>query len=125
MQTSKMQSDNSNNLLFKRINSPKVDLMQIDNKYIVKVEVPGVTNLECKLANDQILLVFGERNHVFPDGTDFIYREIRFGKFVRRVKLPSKVILDDNTLNQTPIDGVITLEFVKKEELETIPEEVN
>jgi HSP20 family molecular chaperone IbpA len=120
-----MQSDNTNNLLFKRINSPKVDLMQIDDKYIVKVEVPGVTNLECKLEHDQILLVFGERNHVFPEGTDFIYREIRFGKFVRRVKLPSKVILDDNTLNQTPIDGVITLEFVKKEELETIPEEVN
>jgi HSP20 family molecular chaperone IbpA len=104
-------------LLKKRMNNPKVDLVEKDNKYYVRMETSGdIENINIELNEAQVLVVSFNKPYPEKDENEkVIYRECRYGKFMRRVKLPSKVMMiskDDLVYN----NGVLNLEFIKKED---------
>ena len=50
--------------LKKRIHSPKVDLIERDNCYLIKVELPGVIkdSIKIQIKEHQIILISGSKN---------------------------------------------------------------
>lgn len=103
--------------LQRRIHSPKVDLIERENSYFVRMEVPGVlrSDLKFQLKEDQILLVSGcKSSEVKEEGQKEVYRECKYNEFMRRVKLPGKVL----GLDPAPVleNGVLSLNFMKNQE---------
>lgn len=104
-------------LLKKRMNNPKVDLVEKGDRYYVRMETSGdIENINIELNESQVLIVSFSKPYPKRDESEkAIYRECRYGKFMRRVKLPSKVRMiskDDLEYN----NGVLNLEFIKKDE---------
>lgn len=103
--------------LQKKIHSPKVDLVERDNFYLVRIELPGIKldtiNIEVK--DSQILLISGSKhvNNIYE--TDrVVYKESKYDKFMRRVKLPSKVKVSNyDKDNLDFVNGVLNLTFEK------------
>ena len=106
-------------LLRKRMNNPKVDLVEKGDKYYVRMETSGnIENINIELTESQVLIVSFSKPFPEKDENErVVYRECRYGKFIRRVKLPSKVklISKDNLVYN---NGVLNLEFLKTGESE-------
>ena len=104
--------------LQKKIHSPKVDLVDRDNSYLVRIELPGATldSIKIDIKESQILLISGSKtmNNLYE--TDrIVYKESKYDKFMRRVKLPGKVKpfnFVNNNLDFT--NGVLNLSFEKE-----------
>jgi HSP20 family molecular chaperone IbpA len=104
-------------LLKKRMNNPKVDLVERGDKYYVRMETSGdIEDINIELNESQVLIVSFNKPYPEKDENErAIYRECRYGRFMRRVKLPTKVKMiskDDLVYN----NGVLNLEFIKKED---------
>lgn len=103
--------------LQKKIHSPKVDLIERDNFYLVRIELPGIKldSLNIEIKESQFVLISGNKstNNIYE--TDrVVYKESKYDKFMRRVKLPGKVKpLDFNTNNLDFVNGVLNLAFEK------------
>jgi HSP20 family molecular chaperone IbpA len=103
--------------LQKKIHSPKVDLIERDNFYLVRIELPGIKldSLNIEIKESQFVLISGNKstNNIYE--TDrVVYKESKYDKFMRRVKLPGKVKpLDFNTNNLDFVNGVLNLTFEK------------
>jgi HSP20 family molecular chaperone IbpA len=103
--------------LQKKIHSPKVDLVERDNSYLVRIELPGITldSLNIEIKESQILLISGNKttNNLYE--TDrIVYKESKYDKFMRRVKLPGKIkAIDFNKDNLDFVNGVLNLTFEK------------
>lgn len=78
--------------LLKREHSPKVDLIENDNLYIIRIDSIGKDiNIELH-ENKFFLMSFNRPDFITDFITDdcyVIYTESKFGKITRRVKLPS------------------------------------
>ena len=103
--------------LQKKIHSPKVDLVDRDNFYLVRIELPGATldSINIDIKESQILLISGNKttNNLYE--TDrVVYKESKYDKFMRRVKLPGKIkVTEFNKDNLDFINGVLNLSFEK------------
>lgn len=103
--------------LQKKIHSPKVDLVERDNFYLVRIELPGIKldtiNIEVK--ESQIVLISGSKyvNDIYE--TDrIVYKESKYDKFMRRVKLPGKVKVTNFDKDKFDfVNGVLNLSFEK------------
>jgi HSP20 family molecular chaperone IbpA len=101
--------------LQRRIHSPKVDLVERDYCYLVRIELPGIdkSSISVKIKEDQIVLISGTK---IPDDlleTDrIVYKESKFNDFTRRIKLPGTVEQFDNNLNLE--NGILKVSFNKK-----------
>ena len=104
--------ENKITLLEKRLNNPKVDLFETNNTYIVRIEL-SVEKYRYELQENQILLITSEKlcNYEKKDCLKVLYKECRYGKIMRRVKLPFKV--KPNPINENYLNGVLTLEYAK------------
>jgi len=110
------------NNLQKRIDSPKVDLVENGDHYIVKMEVPGLKkeDLNIKLKDSQFLLVSGDKNEECTEETQdsnghtIVYKESKYGSFTRRVKLPT-LIKYKNGISSSIEDGVLTVICTKED----------
>lgn len=100
--------------LQRRIHSPKVDLVERDFTYRVRIELPGIekSSISVKIKDDQIVLVSGSK---IPDdlleSDRIVYKESKFNEFTRRIKLPGTVEPFDNVLDLE--NGVLKLVFNK------------
>jgi len=118
------RSKNSNNIsrqeqeirnLQRRIHSPKVDLVERDSFYLIRIELPGIdkSSISIKIKEEQIVLISGSK---VPDDlleTDrVIYKESKFNDFTRRIKLPGTIEPFDNNLNLE--NGILKVVFNKK-----------
>ena len=118
---SKLEQDLRN--LQKRIHSPKVDLVERDQFYLIRIELPGVDleSINVQIKNSQIILISGNKqvNNIYE--TDrVVYRESKYDSFMRRVKLPGKVkYVKFNKGYLDFVNGVLNLTFEK----DTIQEE--
>ena len=114
----KMENDLQN--LQRKIYSPKVDLISLDNLFKVRIELPGVERdtIKIQIKEQQIVLISGIRNSEFNEGLEnskVIYSETRYGKFMRRIKLPEVIkpfYFNANDCNLT--NGVLYLHFEKQ-----------
>lgn len=103
--------------LQKKIHSPKVDLVERDNFYLVRIELPGVTrdSINIEVKESQIVLISCTKtvNNLYE--TDrVVYKESKYDKFMRRVKLPGKIkSVDFNKDDLDFVNGVLNLTFEK------------
>ena len=114
------------NNLKKHLHSPKVDLRERNNLFIVRVELPGLSTSEVnvKLVDSQFLLISGNKNNTNANNDDnVVYSECHYGSFMRRVKLPTTALL--NTLLVSNDNGVFTISIQKSAVSEQVPEQVS
>jgi len=121
-----------NNLL-KHQNSLKVDLVEIENWYVVHIEMPGFyeKDIKVQLKENQILLIQGIKSEnndklslknntdAFDSWKSFdsvntkvIYRECNYGNIIRRVKLQEKVLW--KSIQKKYINGILFIYIQKK-----------
>lgn len=106
--------------LQRRIHSPKVDLVERADSYLIRIELPGIdkNTIQVTIKDEQIVLISGSKYDEETLETDnVIYRESKFKDFTRRVKLPSSVqkfkLTDNNALDLN--NGILRLSFTKKQ----------
>lgn len=104
---------NENRTLKMRMHSPKVDLSEKNNTYVVRMELAGFTleQLQISIKDNQFVLVSGYKNQCEDSEMKVVYMETKYGDFTRRVKLPSFV--DGKNFDAKMENGVLTLEFTK------------
>ena len=126
--TYKSKQKNTDNLelelknLQRRIHSPKVDLIERDQYYLVRIELPGVTqdSIKIQIKEHQIVLISGSKN--IEDTLDqdrIIYKESKYNNFVRRIKLPSPIKFFNLNQDLNLKDGILYLQFEKVNNIDT------
>jgi len=94
---------------------PAVDIKREDGAFLIEMEVPCFKPDEIDVeAHDGVLTIKGEReSEADKSEGDFIRRERRYGKFVRRFNLPAGASSDD--INAQVKDGVLHISVPNKE----------
>jgi len=112
---SNFQIDTSFNKLSQEFSlSPAVDIINGSNKYIVKVNLPGIENDKIDVnVKDGILTIGTKVSEKEADkNSNFIERERFMGNFKRSILLPKGVIA--NRMKTEYKNGVLTITFLKK-----------
>lgn len=107
------------NNLKKYKHSPKADLFERNNTYVIKMELPGLNqnDVTVQLRDSQFVLVSGNKQNLVSQSDDtVIYSECYYGNFMRRVKVPQPVSRDSMTVSMS--DGVLLLTFTKLPQVE-------
>ncbi|MCI5158488.1 MAG: Hsp20/alpha crystallin family protein [Candidatus Electrothrix sp. AUS1_2] len=94
--------------------APVVDILETDNEFVLKVELPGVEKDDVEVSIDNcILTIKGEKKN---DGTDRkVHRtECRYGTFIRNFTLPQDVDVDK--VEAACKNGVLNLTLTKMEQ---------
>ena len=95
---------------------PNVELSETDGEVRITAEVPGMSEKDVELLmEDGVLTIRGEKKSETED-KDRGYSERYYGRFERRVALPSNV--DEGGANATFRDGVLTVTLPKSAEAE-------
>lgn len=100
--------------LKKRNHSPKVDLVEVDNFYIITMELPGIqeNNIHIELLESQIILVKAFKyQEPYPEHSNIVYNECKYGEIIRRVKVKSLVNIE--TIVATTFNGILRLVLEK------------
>ena len=101
--------------------SPKVDLWEEKDEhgsyYMIRMEIPGVNKnkINIDIRDNQIVLVTAFKSGDKPDPENVIYSECRYGKIIRRVKVPNQIY--EENIRSKYEDGILKIE------LEQIPVE--
>jgi HSP20 family molecular chaperone IbpA len=105
--------------LERRMHSPKTDLVETSTSYIIRMEL-AVKEFEWNIKDGQYLFVTytKEQDYELNDMTDsdeepikIVYSETKYGKNIRRVKLPSKI--SGEVLSESWDYGVWIIRFLK------------
>jgi HSP20 family protein len=102
------------NNLKKHQHSPKVDLHERDNNYVIRMELPGLSDedVNVQLRDSQFLLISGNKqNLTYQSNDNVIYSECQYGNFMRRVKVPASV--NKNSIKKHMSNGVLVLTVEK------------
>jgi HSP20 family protein len=93
---------------------PAVDVFENDDKIVIKLEIPGVSENEVDIRiENQTLTVRGERKFEAEEKEENFKRiERSYGSFVRAFTLPTSV--DTENVGATYQAGVLKLELKKK-----------
>jgi HSP20 family protein len=95
---------------------PNVELSETDREIRITAEVPGMSEKDVELLmEDGVLTIRGEKKSETED-KDRGYSEIHYGRFERRVALPSNV--DEGAAKATFKDGLLTVTLPKSAEAE-------
>ncbi len=96
--------------------SPRVDISETDDEYIVRAEVPGVSKDDIKITiKDNILVISGEKKQEKETKKENYHRIERvYGSFARSFSLPGTVKVDK--VEAKFKDGVLTIKLPKVEE---------
>mmetsp|Transcript_5812 Transcript_5812/g.14937 ORF Transcript_5812/g.14937 Transcript_5812/m.14937 type:complete len:169 (-) Transcript_5812:157-663(-) len=98
---------------------PKFDVVERDNDYVLKADVPGYDKDKLKLEVHQDTVTLSAKSEDSKeenkDGSDrTLRRERSICSFSRSIQLPSKV--DDEDVKASYKDGVLTVELPKSKE---------
>lgn len=96
--------------------SPRTDLVEKDNAFHLRLDVPGMTkdDININLQNGT-LTVSGERtSERTEEGEEYVRVERAFGTFHRTFRLPEAV--DEENIEAAYEDGVLTINVPKTEE---------
>lgn len=96
--------------------SPRVDISETDDEYIVRADVPGVSKDDIKITiKDNVLTISGEKKQEKETKNENFHRIERvYGSFTRTFTLPSAVKVDK--VEARFKDGVLTIKLPKVEE---------
>lgn len=95
--------------------SPRVDIVEDDNEFVIKAEIPEVKKEDVKVSVDNgVLTLKGERKQEKEEkGKKFHRVERYYGSFTRSFTLPENV--DDSKVKATFKDGMLKLQVPKTE----------
>lgn len=99
--------------LERRMHSPKTDLVETSTSYIIRMEL-AVRDFEWNIKDQQYLFVTYTKDPDYGienDTVKIIYSETKYGKNIRRVKLPTKI--SGEVLSETWDYGVWVIHFHK------------
>ncbi len=101
--------------------TPRVDLAENENSYLVHLDVPGMKKDELVINyQDGTLTISGERKfEETEEKANFVRVERRFGHFYRSFDLPKTVNADK--IDATYHDGVLDIRVPKAEETKPKP----
>lgn len=93
--------------------TPHIDMYETSNAFIVKVELSGVNKNDVKVQlTRRILIISGIRfDKPDEDRKHFNIAEIAYGKFIRKVELPTEV--DENNIVAQFEDGYLKISISK------------
>lgn len=96
--------------------SPRVDISETDNEFVVKAEIPEVKKEDVKVSVDNgVLTIQGERKQEKEEKGGKSHRVERYyGSFVRSFTLPDNV--DETKVKATFKDGMLNLKIPKTAE---------
>jgi HSP20 family protein len=98
-------------------NSLALDVVEQDDKFVVKASVPGINPEDIEVTlNEGVLTIKGETkgDHEVKE-ENYHLRERHYGSFLRRVALPTNI--DADKVEATNENGVLTLTLPKAEEV--------
>ena len=103
---------------------PRVDVVETDKAYDIKLEIPDVEKENVKIEVEHgILKVSGERKHEKEEeGKTFHLVECSYGSFCRSFTLPKDV--DEKKIEATFKDGMLTIELPKVAQPKSKPIEI-
>ena len=95
---------------------PAMDLVETDNEFILKADLPGLTESDVKIeVEDNVLTISGERKSEREESQEGYYRvERAFGSFRRSLTLPEGV--DPEAVRASFERGVLEVHVPKPEE---------
>lgn len=103
---------------FSRLWQPLTDVFEVEDKIIVRVEIPGMAESEMTLIFDnQLLTIEGFRPDTF-DKRAFHQMEIHFGHFSTEISIPFPVEID--SIEATYEDGFLWV-YLPKAHSKKIP----
>jgi HSP20 family protein len=93
--------------------APAIDVQETDAEYLIKADLPEVPKADVKVGLENgILTIEGERRQEKEEkGKKFHRVERTYGKFVRRLSVPSEV--DDQKIAAEFKEGVLTVHLPK------------
>lgn len=99
-----------------RVLSPRVDIIDKHNEFLVKAEIPGVDkkDLDIEIGDDYITLRGEKKEAEEHKEEDYYYKESFHGKFLREISLPEKVKSD--AAKATYENGILKISIPKAEE---------
>ena len=97
--------------------APKIDLYEEPEKFVMKADLPGMTQDDVKVEwHDGVLKVHGERKFEHEEKDDrqrYFKRERVYGAFDRAFNLGN--VVDEDKIQATMKDGVLTVQLGKRE----------
>jgi len=95
--------------------SPRVDIVENENEFVIKAEIPEVKKEDVKVSVDNgVLTLKGERKQEKEEkGKKFHRVERYYGSFTRSFTLPENV--DESKVKATFKDGMLSLQVPKTE----------
>lgn len=98
--------------------TPRVDVIEREEEFLVRAEVPGVEKKDLELElTGHVLTLKGERKHEKTEEKGTFYRsEIARGSFTRSLQMPQNVDLEQ--LKAEFKDGVLEIHLPKTEKTE-------
>ena len=95
--------------------NPPVDVLEENDRIVVKVEVPGIEEKDLRVTfEDGILTIAGERQFERRDDRSYHRIERAYGSFTRTFTLPRSI--DAAQINAAYRNGVLEVSIPKKEE---------
>ena len=103
--------------------SPRADIMEDADKYVVTFDLPGLAREEVKISfNENTLKVSGERKEQEESSSATSHRvERMFGKFYRSFNFPTQV--NGDKISATLNNGVLSVTVPKADEVK--PKEIS
>ncbi len=97
---------------------PAIDVVENDNEYLIKAEIPGVKKEDLNVSvQDGMLTINAESRYEDEQKKDgrLIRQERRYGKYVRSMRLGKDV--DSSRVKAEYRDGILELKLPKVEEV--------
>lgn len=97
--------------------APRMDMMEAENEYLIRVDLPGVELKDIDVAvEDGMLVMKGERKEEREEKKEGYHRFERFvGSFYRELPLPAGV--DADRITAEAQKGVVSIHLPKKPEV--------
>ena len=96
--------------------TPALDVVERENEFIVKAEMPGVKKDQIEISLENGVLTIGAETQsetVEKEGDRVIRQERRYGKYVRSLRIGKEI--DEKRIKATYKDGVLELTLPKAE----------
>lgn len=99
--------------------TPSIDFSEKDGKYFLTAELPGIKkdDISITIEDGYVTLTGKKEENKEENGSNYYLKETRYGSFSRSFRLPGKV--DENKVDATYKEGVLTVVMPHEEETET------
>jgi len=105
--------------------SPKVKISEDRNKFLINLELPGLTKEDVKLSvENYVLTVSGtKKQETKNEDTNIVLNEIYYGDFSRTFNLSKDIKIEDTDAEFK--DGILNITLPKVEEAKPVIKEIN